>query len=79
MKASTIIRGVAKEFYGRRYYLYNDRLKSGDANCRNIKVEIGWCRPPSVDFFRECLTRLRAAGMTARMNPLEHRIWVKQG
>ena len=79
MKASTIIRGVAKEFYGRRYYLYNDRLKSVDANCRNIKVEIGWCSPPSVDFFRECLTRLRAAGMTARMNPLEHRIWVKQG
>lgn len=78
MKASTIIRGVAKEFYGRRYRFYNDRMKAG-SNFRNIKVEIGWCRPPSVEFFRECLTRLRAAGMTARMNPLEHRIWVKQG
>lgn len=77
MKASTIIRGVAKEFYGRRYRFYNDRMKAGP-NVRNIKVEIGWAVPPSVEFFRECLTRLRAAGMTARMNPLEYRIWVKQ-
>jgi hypothetical protein len=80
MKAATIIRNTAKEFYsGKNIYLYNDRLKSGDANCRNIKVRVSRVGTPSVDFFRECLSRLRAVGYTARMNPLEFRIWVKQG
>jgi hypothetical protein len=77
MKAATIIRNTAKEFYsGKHFYLYNDRLKSGD---RNIKVHVSLVGTPSVDFFRECLTRLRAAGFIARMNFLEFRIWVKQG
>ena len=83
MKASTIVRNVAKEYYGSGYRLFNDRLGKNSKH-RNIKVQVGWGNPqlytkgptPSVEFFRECLARLRAAGYGVKMNPREYRFWV---
>ena len=84
MKAATIIRRTAEEFYNDRFNLFNDRLNDGR---RNIKVDVYYqwddARAPQKyeEYIQECLKRLREHGY----NPtLSHkfrcgpRIWVQQ-
>jgi len=82
MKAATIIRRVAKDFYGNNnFFLFNDKMKDGR---RSVKVQVCWnyarkdkgSVPTFVDFARECLYRLRKCGYRPVMNPREYRFWV---
>lgn len=72
MKASTVIRAVAKQHYGSNFTVFNDRMKDGR---RNIKVN-RWSQREDVNFMRDALKALRDRGFEVTLNPREYRFWV---